>query len=722
MPPDTPARRPRSLTRQLQQRNRELLDAFGGASPAPEGTVCMFVRNTFEHDARVIREIEALTDEGLAVVVVAAAPTIDAVGVVEEDRYTLVRVFHQATGVRVLLDWLLEGQRAYWRGSRRVWRTAKWPFRATGLFLGNKVARRLVLSRTTRVSASRRRQLAAKVRVVSRASLRVAALRSGRPPMGIAVIKRVRKRTQLVLWPLHRFLAAVSFVRLCARVGASLQPDAYHCHDQNTVLAGQLARRRSPARLIYDAHELYPHRNRPHPRWWKPGLFEIGDRFSSRRSDAVITVNQSIAEHMERRYGIDRVDVVMNIPDVQSGASDGADVLDIRHIPSPRLFYCGNVTFNRGLEESVRALVHLPEAALVVVGQARGGYDDELRALAASLGVGDRVHIFPPVRHEHVVRVAAQADVGLVMIKPSCLSYEYALPNKLFECLHAGLPVVASDLPELRRIVHDDGVGLVCDHDDPRSIAEAVATIVGTPELAEKMRRCAVEAAQSYTWARERGHLLAVYRRLDLLPGDGDGVQDQRGIRLVPAPPGAPPSVMPAHVEPTDVVVEIPEPEPEPEPEPTLAEPPEPPKRRPTLAERAVLREESRSELHAAVTGRLEPGARVAVVSRGDDELLALGGYSLGHFPQAVDGEWAGYHPADDEEAIAELAAVQSRGFQYLAFPSTSQWWLDHYVGLRSVLEQDAERVHASSGCTIFRLGAVARPTPEPEAVSAPPT
>jgi glycosyltransferase involved in cell wall biosynthesis len=88
------------------------------------------------------------------------------------------------------------------------------------------------------------------------------------------------------------------------------------------------------------------------------------------------------------------------------------------------------------------------------------------------------------------------------------------------------------------------------------------------------------------------------------------------------------------------------------------------------------------------VDARLPADATVVVVSRGDDALLDLGGRPAWHFPRAPDGRYAGHHPADDAEAIARLEAVRAEGGQYLVFPQTALWWLDHYVGLREHLER----------------------------------
>lgn len=107
----------------------------------------------------------------------------------------------------------------------------------------------------------------------------------------------------------------------------------------------------------------------------------------------------------------------------------------------------------------------------------------------------------------------------------------------------------------------------------------------------------------------------------------------------------------------------------------------DPARRRP--ADYAVLV----SRLHSAVTELVPPGSGVLVVSRGDDDLLALDGRPAGHFPQADGGGYAGYHPKDSDSAVAELERLRAQGWRYLVFPATALWWLDHYAGLRRHLE-----------------------------------
>jgi hypothetical protein len=97
------------------------------------------------------------------------------------------------------------------------------------------------------------------------------------------------------------------------------------------------------------------------------------------------------------------------------------------------------------------------------------------------------------------------------------------------------------------------------------------------------------------------------------------------------------------------------------------------------------------------------PGAIAAVVSRGDDRLLALSGHQAWHFPTADDGQYAGYHPADGAAAVEHLESLRRRGAGLLVIPAPSAWWLDYYRDLRCHLTQQAELVWPGSPTTPAR-------------------
>jgi hypothetical protein len=120
-----------------------------------------------------------------------------------------------------------------------------------------------------------------------------------------------------------------------------------------------------------------------------------------------------------------------------------------------------------------------------------------------------------------------------------------------------------------------------------------------------------------------------------------------------------------------------------------------------------------------AVRTTVPRGRTVLVVSRGDEQFVRLEGRRGWHFPRHDDGRWAGFHPADSQEAIEHLEALRSQGAQYLVFPQTAFWWLDYYGDLNEHLEERYRLVATSESCRIYDVrtsrvaGADARTTPE---------
>lgn len=107
--------------------------------------------------------------------------------------------------------------------------------------------------------------------------------------------------------------------------------------------------------------------------------------------------------------------------------------------------------------------------------------------------------------------------------------------------------------------------------------------------------------------------------------------------------------------------------------------------------------------VQAVAAATLPPGARVLVVSRGDDALLAPG-LAARHFPQGPDGGYAGHYPADAEAAVAHLEACRAAGAEFLLLPATGFWWLDYYGGLLQHLMGRGRVLHHDGHCVIFDL------------------
>ena len=307
-----------------------------------------------------------------------------------------------------------------------------------------------------------------------------------------------------MLW---RILALGSIAR-----GAHAEsPDVVHANDIATLITGYFAARLCGAKLVYDTHEYavgVPYRKAV---WaWLAATIE---RLLIRRCDAVITVSDGIAERLQARYGLrERPTDVRNVPDLPPPGEAPHLREDLRIGDAPLVLHQGAVAGGRGGENLIRA-VSFTESAHVLFLGADGAYVNGLRRLAAELEVESRTHFHPPVALDTLLSYTTQADVGVSLLQDSCENHRLALPNKLFEYLAAGLPVVVSDLPEMRRLVSERQVGWVTDPGDPADIARALADATsarGDESLENRVR----VAASELNWARERSRLTDLYAKL----------------------------------------------------------------------------------------------------------------------------------------------------------------------------------------------------------------
>ena len=288
---------------------------------------------------------------------------------------------------------------------------------------------------------------------------------------------------------------------------------AYHAHNIHVAPAAWAASRRRGAALIYDAHELYgdvigSSLGARGANW----VSAVVERLVLRASDFAITTNPSRARILEQRSGRPTVEVVGNVPQLAAEV----EPLDPGFpVDRATLLYQGGIyARTRSFREMIFALPLLDEFDLVILGPGRDEDLALIRSWAQEAAVPDRVHLLPPRPFDELIRTAAVATVGIVPIKPINLGSYTGDTNKLFEYLMAGLPVVASDLPEIRRVVTegDPSVGELFDPSSSESIADAVRRVVSDPGLYEARRREARRLAiERFNWQIEERTLLDIY-------------------------------------------------------------------------------------------------------------------------------------------------------------------------------------------------------------------
>jgi glycosyltransferase involved in cell wall biosynthesis len=320
----------------------------------------------------------------------------------------------------------------------------------------------------------------------------------------------------------------VANLRAWGRAVPTICPDAdvWHLHDL-TTLAGVLPALPAGTPVVYDAHELFLESGSAA---MLPGpVRRLLRRYEQRlvkRVSAIVTVNDELAAILRHRYGPRRMAVVHNCPRRWTPPDRRpTQIRDAAGIPAdcPIVLYHGGLGGQRGIEQLMEAMLRpgLENAHLVLLGP---GYlrDTYVEASRAERYAG-RVHVLDPVPPDELLPWVASADIGALPIQRSTLNHWLATPNKLFECLAAGIPVVASDFPAIRRIVVDSAagpVGVLCEPASVDAIADALRSLLALDPAAdaEIRRRCLTAASERWNWEHETIALLGLYRDLASAP------------------------------------------------------------------------------------------------------------------------------------------------------------------------------------------------------------
>lgn len=325
--------------------------------------------------------------------------------------------------------------------------------------------------------------------------------------IGPIEVERVRLWTRD--WSKWRPVLVLKYFEWAARVAWRFRKyDILHCNDLNTLPAGVLIKILSlgRARLVYDAHEFESDHGSSQSRWSIAAL-QVLEGTLIRFADEFITVSAGISDEYRRLYGIEAPSIVMNCPRYQKpkNADRFRKRFGIR--PDQTIFLTqGWLRPNRGIECMLETFSQMVDDKNVLVVMGRG----HLGALVEDYaGRFSNIYLHPVVPPEDVLIHTVSADYGVALIKGTSFSYRHCLPNKLFEYVMAGLPVIVSNLPEMKRVVEGMEIGVVCQESTPRALAKAIDELKNMDRT--KLERNLEAARARYCWeAQEKVWLQAV--------------------------------------------------------------------------------------------------------------------------------------------------------------------------------------------------------------------
>lgn len=277
-------------------------------------------------------------------------------------------------------------------------------------------------------------------------------------------------------------------------------------NDLDTLLPNYLISKLKKSEIIYDSHELFCEVPEliGNPR--KRKIWKRLEKSIFPKLKKVLTVNQSIADIYTKEYGVD-VKFVRNIPlrreNIISKSKNELELPENKHI---LILQGAGINMERGAEEAVKAMQWVDNAVLLIVGS--GDVIDLLKDLRTELSLQEKVIITGKVPYELLAQYTRIADLGLSLDKDTNLNYRYSLPNKLFDYIHAGVPVFVSNLVEISKIVKQYQIGSITEKHDPEYIAAQLNSIFADPEKLEFYKNNLKKAQNELSWDKEEEKLI----------------------------------------------------------------------------------------------------------------------------------------------------------------------------------------------------------------------
>lgn len=267
------------------------------------------------------------------------------------------------------------------------------------------------------------------------------------------------------------------------------------------------------ARLVYDSHELYSEQefsDREKRRWAEIEAKYIG------ACDVVITVNQSIATELEHRYGVSGVRVIYNAERTSNTPAVSRRFHETFGLSAEKkiVLLQGGLSAGRNLEVLVDAMryVQNPSVVLVVLGD--GLLLHSLQKMAQQEGLMGRVYFHAAVPQNELLALTAAADAGVIPYQATCLNNHYCTPNKLFEFIAAGLPILATDLPEVRKLVEGQQIGRVGDTGSAQKLAALIDDFFSNEQRFATWKAQVSVVRQLICWEQEEKKLVEIYEAL----------------------------------------------------------------------------------------------------------------------------------------------------------------------------------------------------------------
>ncbi len=287
--------------------------------------------------------------------------------------------------------------------------------------------------------------------------------------------------------------------------------DLLIANDLDTLLPNYLVSKIKRIPLVYDSHEYFCGVPELESNHFARKCWLSIEKFIFPRLKHVFTVNDSIADLYKKQYNID-VKVVRNIPlKRHSSITKTRQDLSLPEDKKILLLQGAGINVDRGVEELIDAMQWVNNAVLLIIGG--GDVIEDLKIQVKSLQLNDKIRFIPRLPFDELYNYTVLADLGLTLDKNTNINYRFSLPNKLFDYISAGIPVLSSDLCEIRKVIEKYNIGEILIDHQPEHIATHIHQLISDESKLADYRKNTILANEALNWENEEKELIKVYQK-----------------------------------------------------------------------------------------------------------------------------------------------------------------------------------------------------------------
>lgn len=283
-------------------------------------------------------------------------------------------------------------------------------------------------------------------------------------------------------------------------------------NDLDTLLSNFLISKLFRRKLVYDSHELFTEIPELTSRPFVKKVWGLIERMIFPKLKNVYTVNNSIAAVYREKYSVN-VQVVRNIaPELINKTIDKIFSERIKGNKKMLILQGSGINVDRGAEEAVQMMQFLENVLLYIIGG--GDVFTNLKKLVKELKLEKKVIILDKIPYHELMEYTKAADFGLSLDKGTNMNYELALPNKIFDYMHANTPLIVSNRKVVSELVTNENIGIVLNTYKPQKMALQVQELINNTQIIEKFKSNLIIASKKYNWETESQKIIEIYNNL----------------------------------------------------------------------------------------------------------------------------------------------------------------------------------------------------------------